>query len=205
MNNKPATQVAVIAVFFQIALQFVFLYISPDTFRLNPYIRYILSGLATLIYPLILIFLLSVLKFFHEKNNIITALTIYIAFTVLYNILNITAGFWGTSLVTYYSVANGIHFLMELYLVATLFMVKHPVIRSGFILFAVLLLVSSITVLVLPMLFGMLNISFELFRYIYLVNVLPLIAAIIIFNKTAEGTKNVDFTSEKPLFKDEPF
>jgi hypothetical protein len=205
MNNKPATQVAVIAVFFQIALQLVFLYIGTDTFGLNPYIRYILSGLATLNYLLILVFLLSVLKFFHEKNNIITAFIVYIAFTVLYNILNLTIGFWGINLVAYYSVANGVHFLMELYLVATLFMVKHPVIRSGFVLFAVLLLVASIVVLTLPMLFSFLNISFQIFRYIYLVNVLPLIAAIIIFNKTAEGTKNIDFTGDKPLFKNDPF
>jgi hypothetical protein len=35
--------------------------------------------------------------------------------------------------------------------------------------------------------------------------VLPLIAAIIIFNKTAEGTKNIDFTGDKPLFKNDPF
>jgi len=205
MNNKPATQVAVIAAFIQIAIQLVFVYIGTEAFGMNVYLRYLLTGFSMLMYLLVLVFLLSVLKFFNEKNSIITAFGVYIAFTAVYNILSLNVNTLGFNIVTYYSIISSIHFLMVLYVVIMSFMVKHPVIRKAFALFAILSLITAVTVMALPVLFGFLQIGFQAYRYIYVVNVLPLIAAIIIFIKTDEGTKSIDFTGEKPLFKDDPF
>jgi hypothetical protein len=205
MNNQPATRVAVIAAFLQIAIQLVFLYIGTDNFGLNIYIRYALSGLSLLVHILVLFFLQGVLKFFNEKNSIVSAFGVYIILSVLYFILNITAGMWIKNLASYYSVVSIVYFILELYLALMSFMVKHPVIRNGFALFAILLLVASIAILALPVLFGLLGLGYNVFRYVYLVNVLPPIAAIIIFNRTAEGAKDTSFTGDKPLFKDDPF
>lgn len=205
MNNKPATQVAVIAAFLQIAIQLIFIYIGTDALGMNVYLRYLLSGLSMLMYLLVLVFLLSVLKFFNEKNSIITAFGVYIVFTIFYNILNMIVGMWVTNLVTYYTVTSIFHFLLVLYVVTMSFMVKHPVIRKGFVLFAILSLITAVTVMALPMLFGLLHIGFQAYRYIYLVNVLPPIAAIVIFNKTTESVKNPGFTGDKPLFNDDQF
>ena len=205
MNNKPATQVAVIAAFIQIAIQLVFVYIGTEALGMNVYLRYLLTGFSMLMYLLVLVFLLSVLKFFNEKNSIITAFGVYIAFTAVYNILSLNVNTLGFNIVTYYSIISSIHFLMVLYVVIMSFMVKHPVIRKAFALFAILSLITAVTVMALPVLFGFLQIGFQAYRYIYVVNVLPLIAAIIIFIKTDEGTKSIDFTGEKPLFKDDPF
>lgn len=206
MNNPPATRVAVIAAFLQIAIQFIFLYFGTDNNSgIFLYIRYALSGLALLTHLLVLFFLQSVLKFFKEKNSIVSAFGVFIILNIVYYILNITAGMWITNLVSFYTIASIVYFLLNLYLVAMSFMVKHPVIRNGFMLFGVLLLVASIAIVALPALFGLLGVGFSAFRYIYLVNVLPPVAAIVIFNKTTESAKNPGFTGDKPLFNDDQF
>ncbi|MEN0056689.1 MAG: hypothetical protein AAGC65_23625 [Mucilaginibacter sp.] len=205
MNNKPATQIAVIAVFLQIAMQLIFQYIGTNLFGFNEYLRYFLSGLSILTYLLVLAFLLSVLRYYNEKNSIAIAFGVYIIFTTINNTVNLTIGYWMANPVTYYTISSIVHFFMVLYVAIMAFMVKHPVIRKGFALFAILSLVATIAVMFLPMLFGLLNIGFKAYRYIYLISILPLIAAIIIFNKTGEDTKSPDFLSDKPLFKNDPF
>jgi hypothetical protein len=75
------------------------------------------------------------------------------------------------------------------YIAVQSFRVSQSVIKSGFALFAVFLLIVILGNLASPAIFNFFNVDYHLYDYIHLVSMLPLIGAIIIFNSVANARK----------------
>jgi hypothetical protein len=204
MNNPPAVKIGIIIAFIQIAVQISFLYIIMNFGLPNTYLNVLLSVFTVAAYSIMIYFLRATLVYFDEKRSIVNAFSIYLG-------LNIALFLAGTA-ISYLVKDNHLlpyiitlYYVVVLYIAVQSFRVSQPVIKSGFALFAIFLLIVTFGNLALPAVFNFFNVDSHLYRYIHLVSMLPLIGAIIIFNSVANGAKTPADFSENPLLKNDPF
>lgn len=204
MNNPPAVKIGIIIAFIQIAVQISFLYIIMNFGLPNTYLNVLLSVFTVAAYSIVIYFLRATLVYFDEKRSIVNAFSIYLG-------LNIALFLAGTA-ISYlvkdyhlFSYAVKLYYVILLYIIVQSFRVSQPVIKSGFALFAVILLIVTLGNLALPAAFNFFNVDHHLYAYIHLLSILPPIGAIIIFSSVGNGAKTPADFSEKPLFKNDPF
>jgi hypothetical protein len=204
MKNPPAVKIGIIIAFIQIAIQFLFLYTGMNGSLSGAFSSVPLSIFCVVAYLITIYFLRATLIYFDEKQSIVNAFSIYLGLNIVLFLVNTAVIYLvkDNHLLPYIIT---LYYVVVLYIAVQSFRVSQPVIKSGFALFAVFLLIVTFGNLALPAVFNFFNVDSHLYRYIHFVSMLPLIGAIIIFNSVANSEKAPGDFIEKPLLKNDPF
>jgi hypothetical protein len=194
MINLKAIRFITLIAFINIAIKILLFYFNINNIQSVDNLRYPLTTLSAVTYVAILIYLLHILKFFKEKDSVIVALRIYIGFEVVFFIFNLVFSMLFNNY-SYYNIMGVIHCVVLVYLVTRIFDLQSPIIKPPFVLWALALLVIAIIRMTMPIFFTFLM-NIKSFPYFTLIDIIPIIAAIIILNKVPIALK---YTEQTPL------
>ena len=205
MNNLLSVKIGIIIAFIQIAVQILFLYISMNGGFLNMYLNVLLSVFTFVAYSIVIYFLRATLVYFDEKQSIVNAFSIYLGLNIALFLVS-TAISYLVKDYHLFSYIITLYYVIVFYIAVQSFRVSQSVIKSGFALFAVILLIVILGNQALPVVFNFFNVDHHLYGYLHLLSILPPIGAIIIFNSVVGNSeKTLDNFGEKSLFKNDPF
>ena len=183
--TKENNRLMIIANILTIILTILLVLIRVSETRLDAKSGFVMRVAIEAGYILTLLYLVNILQFFDEKTAFRTPFELYIGFEVIKFILSMLKFSDLSSSQTYiYVMGIGLlNFCISLYLIISLFKIKHPVLAQPYRLFGISLILILLTKFGLPLIFMNLHIL-PPSAYFGVIDCIPLLAIFYIIRKT---------------------
>ncbi|MBB6112655.1 hypothetical protein [Mucilaginibacter lappiensis] len=219
MISLKSIRFIIFIVFLKIVLLLLNPFLDATGIATAAYIRYLFTILFIATFTIIVIYLLGILKFLREENDILIAFKVFIGFELINFVLNMALSMLVFSKLHhsylyvgyYYGIIEIIRFVILVYLSIQLTRMQDPVLKSSFVFFGVASLAACIIVIIAPFYASYMinymgagphttNIMRHIYSYAGMANILPLIAVLIILNQMKDRLNYVEETIKKGPF-----